>query len=84
MSKYATPDKKSIIYNKKNIPIPKEWRIVFKDEDDGVVHEGDLLFTMSGVFKSIPALEADHGLKEVGEDISSRICVIRRIVAIIK
>lgn len=79
MSKYATPDKRSIIYSKETTPIPEGWKIIFEGEHDGLVHEGDILFTMGGVFKSIPALEAEHGLKEIGQPVTEKLCVIRKI-----
>ena len=48
--------------------------------DANLVHEGDIMFTMGGTFKSIPALEAEHSLKEVGNHVSEKLCVIRKIV----
>lgn len=77
MSKYATPDCRSINYSGKITPVHDDWRIVFTEEDDGLVHEGDMLMTYDGTF-----MHPDKGMgsiSEVGATVESKICVIRKI-----
>jgi len=79
MSKYATHDGRSVDYSGKVTIIHDDWRIVFAEEGDGLVHEGDMLMTYDGVFKHVEDGRVTNALSEVGANINSKICAIRKI-----
>jgi len=83
MSKYAIHDTE-LHYVNRTISVPAGWRIVFEYDDDNTVQEDDMLLTMGTVFISVPDLRKTYNIDEVGDKVSEKICVIRRIVNDIK
>lgn len=79
MSKHATLGNRAINYEGMNVAIPEGWEIVFKEDDDGSIHAGDMLITYDGRIMSLDELELQTGVSEVGGSVASKICVIRKM-----
>lgn len=82
MSKYATPDGKSLDYSGKVTAVPIGWRIVFSKDEDGLVHKDDMLMTYDGTFMPAGNKKVSP-FNEVGASVSNKICVIRKIDEVI-